>query len=491
MAADPNTDPLKPARIADAEIQRGPGGETHQTAGGDAPALLTTQQGMPVADDQNSLASARAARRCSRTSTSARRSSTSTTSASPSGSSTPAASARTASSRTTSRSPTSPAPTCSSAPGEKTPAFVRFSTVAGNKGSADLARDVRGFAVKFYTQEGNWDLVGNNIPVFFIQDAIKFPDLIHAAKQEPDRGFPQAQTAHDNFWDFVSLTPESMHMIMWIMSDRAIPRSFRFMEGFGVHTFRLVNADGQVDLRQVPLEAEARHAVGGLERGGEDQRRRSRLPSPRPLGRDPGRATSRSGSSGLQLFDEEFADKFDFDVLDADQDHPGGARAGAPRRAAGARPRGRQLLRRDRAGRVLHPEHRARHRLHQRPAAAGPQLLLPRHAAEAAGQPELHAHADQRAEVPVRAFPAGRPHGDASTRAAAPTTSRTRWGAEAGPARRCPSAASSSFPARRAGAKRRLRAESFADHYSQARQFFLSQTPSRAEAHRRRASSSS
>jgi catalase len=128
---------------------------------------------------------------------------------------------------------------------EKTPVFVRFSTVAGNKGSPDLARDVRGFAVKFYTKEGNWDLVGNNMPVFFIQDAIKFPDLIHAAKEEPDCGFPQAQTAHDNFWDFISLMPESIHMAMWIMSDRAIPRSFRFMEGFGVHTFRLVNAKGK------------------------------------------------------------------------------------------------------------------------------------------------------------------------------------------------------------------------------------------------------
>ena len=128
--------------------------------------------------------------------------------------------------------------------GKKTPVFTRFSTVAGNQGSPDLARDGRGFAVKFYTQEGNWDLVGNNIPVFFIQDAIKFPDLIHAAKPAPDRGFPQAQTAHDNFWDFISLSPESMHMVMWIMSDRTIPRSFRMMEGFGVHTFRLVDADG-------------------------------------------------------------------------------------------------------------------------------------------------------------------------------------------------------------------------------------------------------
>ncbi len=107
--------------------------------------------------------------------------------------------------------------------GVKTPLFTRFSTVSGNMGSADTARDVRGFAVKFYTQEGNWDLVGNNIPVFFIQDAIKFPDLIHAAKQEPDRGFPQAQTAHDTFWDWASLSPESTHMLMWIMSDRAIP----------------------------------------------------------------------------------------------------------------------------------------------------------------------------------------------------------------------------------------------------------------------------
>ena len=126
----------------------------------------------------------------------------------------------------------------------ETPVFVRFSTVAGSRGSADTARDVRGFAVRFYTDEGNWDLVGNNMPVFFIQDGIKFPDLIHAAKPEADREIPQAQTAHDTFWDFVSLTPESTHMLLWTMSDRAIPRSFRTMEGFGVHTFRLVNAKG-------------------------------------------------------------------------------------------------------------------------------------------------------------------------------------------------------------------------------------------------------
>jgi len=126
-------------------------------------------------------------------------------------------------------------------PEKETPVFVRFSTVAGSRGSTDLARDVRGFAVKFYTEEGVFDLVGNNMPVFFIQDAIKFPDLIHAVKPEQDNEIPQAASAHDTFWDFISLMPESAHMIMWVMSDRAIPRSYRMMEGFGVHTFRLVN----------------------------------------------------------------------------------------------------------------------------------------------------------------------------------------------------------------------------------------------------------
>ena len=131
------------------------------------------------------------------------------------------------------------------AEGKETPVFVRFSTVAGSKGSMDLARDVRGFAVKFYTEEGNWDLVGNNIPVFFIQDPMKFPDLVHAVKPDPDRGFPQAQSAQDTFWDYISLTPEAMHMVMWQMSDRTTPRSFRMMQGFGVHTFRLVSPGGE------------------------------------------------------------------------------------------------------------------------------------------------------------------------------------------------------------------------------------------------------
>ncbi len=133
-------------------------------------------------------------------------------------------------------------------PSLKTPVFVRFSTVVGSRGSADTVRDVRGFATKFYTPEGNFDLVGNNIPVFFIQDGIKFPDLVHAVKPEPHHEMPQAASAHDTFWDFVSLVPETTHMVMWIMSDRAIPRSYRMMEGFGVHTFRLVNAEGKAHL---------------------------------------------------------------------------------------------------------------------------------------------------------------------------------------------------------------------------------------------------
>ncbi|MDP1783225.1 MAG: catalase, partial [Hydrogenophaga sp.] len=128
--------------------------------------------------------------------------------------------------------------------GVKTPVFSRISTVAGGSGSSDTPRDVRGFAIKLYTAQGNWDIVGNNIPVFFIQDAIKFPDVVHAVKMEPDRGFPQAASAHDTFWDFISLTPESMHMVMWIMSDRTLARSLRMIEGFGVHSFRLIDAQG-------------------------------------------------------------------------------------------------------------------------------------------------------------------------------------------------------------------------------------------------------
>lgn len=200
--------------------------------------------------------------------------------------------------------------------GKKTPVFTRFSTVAGNQGSPDLARDVRGFAVKFYTQEGNWDLVGNNIPVFFIQDAIKFPDLIHSAKQEPDRGFPQAQTAHDNFWDFVSLSPESTHMLMWIMSDRAIPRSFRFMEGFGVHTFKLINAKGE--MKYVKFHWKPKQGLQSVVwnealkiNGADPDFHRRDLWDSILAGDFP------EWELGMQIFDQEFADNFEFDVLDA------------------------------------------------------------------------------------------------------------------------------------------------------------------------------
>lgn len=199
--------------------------------------------------------------------------------------------------------------------GEKTEAFVRFSTVAGSKGSFDLARDVRGFAVKLYTKEGNWDLVGNNIPVFFIQDAIKFPDIIHSVKPAPDRAFPQAQSAHDNFWDFISLTPESMHMIMWVMSDRAIPRSFRFMEGFGVHTFRFVNEEGEstfVKFHWKPklgLQSVTWNEAVKINGADPDFHRRD-LWDAITQGNFP------EWELGVQLFDQEFADSFDFDVLD-------------------------------------------------------------------------------------------------------------------------------------------------------------------------------
>lgn len=199
--------------------------------------------------------------------------------------------------------------------GEKTPVFTRISTVAGNKGSPDLARDVRGFAVKFYTQEGNWDLVGNNIPVFFIQDAMKFPDLVHSAKAEPDRGFPQAQTAHDNFWDFISLTPEAMNMVMWIMSDRAIPRSLRFMEGFGVHTFKLINAQGEEKFVKFHWKPKS-----GMQSVVWNEALKINGADPDFHRRDMWQAIQDGDypewELGLQIFDQQFSDDFEFDVFD-------------------------------------------------------------------------------------------------------------------------------------------------------------------------------
>src|ERR1700691_5387966 len=199
--------------------------------------------------------------------------------------------------------------------GEKTPVFTRISTVAGGAGSVDTPRDVRGFAVKFYTKEGNWDLVGNDIPVFFIQDAIKFPDLIHAVKMEPDRGFPQSATAHDTFWDFISLTPESTHMLMWAMSDRAIPRSYRMMEGFGIHTFRLVNAKGKstfVKFHWKPklgMQSVLWDEALKLQAADNDYHRRD-LWQAITDGDYP------EWELGIQAFDQAFADAQPYDVLD-------------------------------------------------------------------------------------------------------------------------------------------------------------------------------
>src|SRR5450432_4354637 len=198
----------------------------------------------------------------------------------------------------------------------KTPVFVRFSTVAGGAGSVDLPRDVRGFATKFYTQEGNFDLVGNNIPVFFIQDAMKFPDLIHSVKMEAYRGYPQAGSAHDTFWDFISLMPESLHMVMWAMSDRAIPRSLRMMEGFGVNTFRLVNSSGVskfVKFHWRPILGTAAVLWDEAVKisGADPDFHRRDLFDAIANGNFP------EFELGLQILDDKTADKLPFDVLDA------------------------------------------------------------------------------------------------------------------------------------------------------------------------------
>ena len=222
--------------------------------------------------------------------------------------------------------------------GKQTPVFVRFSTVAGERGSFDLARDVRGFAVKFYTDEGNWDIVGNNIPVFFIQDAMKFPDLVHAVKPEPNNAMPQAASAHDTFWDFVSLMPESSHMLMWLMSDRAIPRRYRMMQGFGVHTFRLVNAAGEsrfCKFHWTPVAGT--HAVLWDEavkiNGADPDFHRRDLWEAIEAGNFP------AWELGLQVFTEEQADAYSFDILDATKI--------VPEELVPVRPVGRMVLNRN------------------------------------------------------------------------------------------------------------------------------------------------
>ena len=307
-----------PVKIKKDKDETGNGGELHQHSGGTHP-QLTTQQGQPISDDENSLTISDTVRpgpvlledfvlrekinhfdheRIPERIVHAR-----------------GAAAHGFFELTDSLEKFSKARVLNKV-GEKTPVFVRFSTVAGNAGSSDLARDVRGFAVKLYTKEGNWDLVGNNIPVFFIQDAIKFPDLIHSAKQEPDCGFPQAQTAHDTFWDFVSLTPESTHMLMWIMSDRAIPRSFRNMEGFGVHTFRLINATGKSTFVKFHWRPKF-----GLQSVVWDEALKISGSDPDYHRRDLWNSINGGNfpewELAVQLFDEKFVERFEFDVLDA------------------------------------------------------------------------------------------------------------------------------------------------------------------------------
>ena len=200
--------------------------------------------------------------------------------------------------------------------GKVTPVFVRFSTVAGERGSKDTARDVRGFAVKFYTDEGNWDLVGNNMPVFFIQDAMKFPDLVHAVKPEPHHGMPQAASAHDTFWDFASLMPETTHTLMWVMSDRGIPRSLRMMQGFGVHTFRLVNSEGESVFCKFHWKPKfGTHSLTWDEAvkisGADPDFHRRDLWEAIESGDFP------EWELGLQIFTEAQSEVFSFDVLDA------------------------------------------------------------------------------------------------------------------------------------------------------------------------------
>jgi catalase len=451
----------------------GPGGETHQTTG-DGGVRLTTQQGIPVADDQNTLkvgergpslledfhfrekifhfdheripervVHARgfgahgyfepyeAAAGLSRADVFQR-------------------------------------------PGERTEVFVRFSTVAGNKGSFDLARDVRGFAVKFYTREGNWDLVGNNIPVFFIQDAIKFPDLVHSVKQQPDRGFPQAQSAHDNFWDFISLMPEATHMVMWTMSDRALPRSFRFMEGFGVHTFRLVDAAGAsryVKFHWKPaqgLQSVLWNEAVKINGADPDFHRRD-LWDAIQTGDLP------AWELGVQVFDDDFADAFEFDVLDATKL--------IPEELVPVTPIGRMVLDRVVGNFFAETEQVAFCTQNVVPGIdfTNDPLLQGRNFSyldtqlKRLGGPNFTQLPVNAPKCPVAHFqqdghmamtnPVGRINYEPNSAS----------GALRGP-REDPAGGYTTYPAVEQGAKQRVRSARFADHYSQARQFLVSQT---------------
>ncbi|MGO6814948.1 catalase (plasmid) [Rhizobium leguminosarum] len=357
-------------------------------------------------------------------------------------------------------------------PGEKTPAFVRFSTVAGSKGSSDLARDVRGFAVKLYTQQGNWDLVGNNIPVFFIQDAIKFPDVIHSVKPEPDKEFPQAQSAHDNFWDFITLTPESMHMIMWVMSDRAIPRSFRFMEGFGVHTFRFVNAADEstfVKFHWKPklgLQSVAWNEAVKINGADPDFHRRD-LWQAIQSGAFP------EWELCVQLFDQDFADTFDFDILDPTKL--------IPEEILPVKPIGRLVLDRMPENFFAETEQVAFMTQNVPPGIdfSNDPLLQGRNFSyldtqlKRLGGPNFTHLPINAPKCPFHNF---QQDGHMAMRNPVGRVNYQPNSWNQGP-RESPVQGYRHFPAEEQGPKVRLRPESFADHYSQARQFYISQTP--------------
>ena len=358
--------------------------------------------------------------------------------------------------------------------GKQTEVFVRFSTVAGSKGSPDLARDIRGFAVKFYTDAGNWDIVGNNVPVFFIQDAIKFPDLVHAVKPAPDRDFPQAQSAHDNFWDFISLTPEAMHTVMWQMSDRTIPRSFTTMEGFGVHTFRFVSVEGRSTFVKFHWKPRM-----GLQSVVWDEAVKSNGADPDRHRRDLWDAIDRGDfpewDLGVQMFDQDFADGFAFDVLDPTKLIP---EEDCPVEIIGT-------MRLDRAVENFFAE------TEQVAFCTGNVIPGIDFTDDPLLQGRNFSYLDTQlkrlgspnfTKLPVNA-PKGCPvsnyqqdgHMQSAARKGHVNYEPNGWGE--GP-RAHPLEGYVSYTQAVSGEKARLRPESFADHYSQARQFYISQTQS-------------
>ncbi len=358
-------------------------------------------------------------------------------------------------------------------PGERTRVFTRFSTVAGGAGSIDLPRDVRGFAVKFYTNEGNFDLVGNNIPVFFIQDAMKFPDLVHSVKMEPDRGFPQAASAHDTFWDFISLMPESMHMIMWAMSDRGIPRSLRMIEGFGVNTFRLIDPQGVARFVKFHWRPKL-----GLQSVLWDEAVKISGADPDYHRRDLWEAIQKGDypewELGLQVMTEKEAAKLPFDILDATKL--------IPEELVPLRIVGRMVLDRNPDNFFAETEQVAYCPANivpgidfsEDPLLQGRIFSYLDTQLSRLGGPNFHEIPINQPICPMRNF-----QRDGHMRTTVPTgrvSYEPNTLAADGP-RECPVHGFTTVPAADVGQKVRERSETFADHFSQARMFFNSQTP--------------